>query len=122
LEQALDFKQLDHDRVACHCRRVGDSPVARAIKTAPFPGWSSWAEGKRASPDHHRARQILLKVRSQMERLIAFQLPRIGQRKSYSVFHKLGVGSLLDTEWQVPSRQNSVLRRYKSPFTFCRRL
>jgi hypothetical protein len=29
---------------------------------------------------------------------------RIGQRESYSVLQKLGVGSLLDTEWQVPSR------------------
>jgi hypothetical protein len=30
-------KQLGHDRVARHCRRVDDSSVARAIKAAPFP-------------------------------------------------------------------------------------
>jgi hypothetical protein len=30
-------KQCGHDRVARHCRRVDDSPVARAIKAAPFP-------------------------------------------------------------------------------------
>jgi hypothetical protein len=36
LKQALDFKQLGHDRVACHRGMVDDSSAARAIKTAPF--------------------------------------------------------------------------------------
>jgi hypothetical protein len=34
LKQALDFKQLGHDRVACHRGMVDDSSAARAIKTA----------------------------------------------------------------------------------------
>ena len=50
LKQALDFKQLGHDRVACHCRRVDDSPVARAIKTAPFPRYNSRESRTRESP------------------------------------------------------------------------
>jgi hypothetical protein len=52
LKQALDFKQLGHDRVACHCRRVDDSSVAQAIKTARFP---SHPLPRRAN--HYDARQ-----------------------------------------------------------------
>jgi hypothetical protein len=31
LKQALDFKQLVHDRFACHCARVDDSPAGFSV-------------------------------------------------------------------------------------------
>jgi hypothetical protein len=52
LKLALDFKQLGYDRVACHCGRVDDSPVARAIKTAPSQqnGRAAWQRLKKFLP------------------------------------------------------------------------
>jgi hypothetical protein len=70
LEQTLDFKQLGHDRVTCHCRRIDDSSVARTIKIAPSQqmgepatgkAWG-WYDGTRRSlvppPCHHARKSI----------------------------------------------------------------